>query len=117
MFGKLVRDTWVEWAKKQENPKPHHLIPWEELDKKNKEVDELIGEAVFNASVDVIKETPTECHAHAWCEDCDYSTNFMPMSELFVKLCDEGGYITSDKEGGYLGQCPKCEGNLSFECD
>jgi hypothetical protein len=51
MYGKLVRDTWVKWAKKQENPKPHHLIPWKKLDAKNKEVDELIGEAVATTAI------------------------------------------------------------------
>jgi hypothetical protein len=51
MYGKLVRDIWVKWAKKQENPKPHHLISWKQLDEKNKEVDELIGEAVATTAI------------------------------------------------------------------
>jgi len=33
--------------------------------------------------------------------DCDYSTDWMPYSELKLKLSAEGGYITSDTKGGY----------------
>lgn len=50
-LGSLVRHTWVEWAKKQNDPKPLWLVPWSELDEDNKEVDRLIGEAVANVCV------------------------------------------------------------------
>lgn len=49
--GRLVRQVWVDFAKQQDNPKPHHLLPWEELDEDNKEVDRRIGDALFNAGV------------------------------------------------------------------
>ena len=54
--------------------------------------------------------------AHAYCEDCDYETDTMAMKDLLFKLCMEGGYIVSDKNGGYFSQCPKCESEkLSLE--
>lgn len=42
------------------------------------------------------------------CCDCGYETNCMNLKDLLLKLCNEGGYITSDKEGGYYSKCPKC---------
>ncbi|SPF53104.1 conserved hypothetical protein [Candidatus Desulfosporosinus infrequens] len=54
--------------------------------------------------------------AHAYCEDCKYETDNMPMRDLVFKLSMEGGYIVSDKSGGYFSQCPNCESNkLSLE--
>lgn len=46
--------------------------------------------------------------AHAYCEDCDYETDDMPMKDLVFKLSMEGGYIISDKCEGYSSQCPQC---------
>ena len=46
VLGKVVRGAWVNFAQQQPNPKPHHLLPWEELDEDNKEVDRQIGEAI-----------------------------------------------------------------------
>jgi hypothetical protein len=46
-MGKAVRALWVAYAAARPNPKPHHLIPWEELDEENKEVDRIIGEALY----------------------------------------------------------------------
>ena len=82
MFGKVVRDTWVKWAIQKENPKPSHLIPWEELDEDNKEVDELIGKAIFefinskyiNIEIE-IKKLIEEM------EDSDYPGQEMPVCE------------------------------------
>lgn len=45
-LGRRVREVWVEWASRQPNPKPSHLVPWEHLDAGNREVDRLIGEAL-----------------------------------------------------------------------
>ena len=45
-LGRIVRETWVKWAKKQDKPKEHWLEPWEKLDEPMKEVDRLIGEAI-----------------------------------------------------------------------
>lgn len=46
-LGKEVRKVWLEWARKQPNPKPSWLLPWEELDESQKEVDRLIGEKLY----------------------------------------------------------------------
>lgn len=45
-LGRAVRACWVEWAKKQPDPKPSWLMPWEQLDDAQKEVDRLIGARV-----------------------------------------------------------------------
>lgn len=51
----------------------------------------------------------------AYCENCDYETEDMTMKDLVFKVCMAGGYIISDKEGGYFSKCPKCESEkLSF---
>jgi len=49
--GRLVRETWVTWAKRSRHPKPSWLIPWDGLDADQREVDMLIGEAVAAAAV------------------------------------------------------------------
>lgn len=53
-LGRLVRRVWVDFARMQPNPKPHHLLPWEELDEPNKEVDRLIGRAVATAAIEAV---------------------------------------------------------------
>lgn len=45
-LGRLVRDVWVAWACERENPKNSWLVPWDELDDSQREVDIRIGEAV-----------------------------------------------------------------------
>lgn len=56
MLGRLVRDTWVEWAQEQPDPKPSWLLPWDELDEGQKEVDRRIGRAVAVRAVDLLEE-------------------------------------------------------------
>jgi hypothetical protein len=46
LLGRAVREEWVAWAKEQPDPKPSWLVPWEELDEPNKEVDRRIGERI-----------------------------------------------------------------------
>lgn len=51
----------------------------------------------------------------AYCEDCDYETGSMYDRDLIYKICMDGGYIQSDKDGGYYSKCPNCESdNLSL---
>jgi hypothetical protein len=45
-LGRLVRETWVKWAKEQPNPKPSWLAPWEDLPEPDREVDRRIGETI-----------------------------------------------------------------------
>lgn len=45
-LGRLVREVWVVWARDQDHPKPHHLLPWEELSDGDREVDRRIGETL-----------------------------------------------------------------------
>lgn len=49
-LGRLVRETWVAWAREQPDPKPSWLLPWEELDQGQREVDMRIGAALFERS-------------------------------------------------------------------
>jgi len=58
-LGALVRSVWVEWAREQPNPKPSWLIPWEDLDPGQREVDMRIGEAVAAAERKRIRSAPT----------------------------------------------------------
>ena len=46
-LGRLVRETWVEWAREQPTPKPSWLVSWNELPEPDKEVDRRIGEALY----------------------------------------------------------------------
>ncbi|MEU8272654.1 hypothetical protein AB0B89_36600 [Sphaerisporangium sp. NPDC049002] len=48
-LGEMVRDVWVEWAKRQPDPKESWLIPWAQLDSAQREVDVLIGRALYMA--------------------------------------------------------------------
>lgn len=53
---------------------------------------------------------------NAHCEECHYDTGWLGMNDLIFKLSLDGGYLISDKEGGYFSKCPKCESdNLSLE--
>lgn len=44
--ARFVREAWVRWAEKQPNPKPHWLLPYDQLSEEDKEADRCIGEAV-----------------------------------------------------------------------
>lgn len=52
-----------------------------------------------------------QLRSSVYCEDCDYETETMSMKDLVFKLSMEGGYVISDKDGGYFSKCPKCESN------
>lgn len=57
-----------------------------------------------------------ELIASAHCEDCEYGSEDMTMKDLIFKLSLEGGYIISDKDGGYYSKCPNCDSrNLTLE--
>ena len=47
-LGRLVRETWVAWACEQRDRKLSWLVPWDNLDDGQREVDMRIGEAVAN---------------------------------------------------------------------
>lgn len=61
------------------------------------------------------KEISPEYRQYAECEDCDYQTENMSEKDLIYRICIDGGYVQSDKYGGYYSQCPRCESsNLSL---
>ena len=49
VLGRLVRGVWTRWACEQPQPKPSWLIPWDDLDEGQREVDIRIGRAVAKA--------------------------------------------------------------------
>jgi hypothetical protein len=49
LVGRLVRQVWVEWARERPDAKPSWLLPWEDLDDGQREVDMRIGAALFGA--------------------------------------------------------------------
>ncbi len=47
-LGRRVREIWVEWAKRQPNPKPSWLASYDELSEADKEADRCIGSALWD---------------------------------------------------------------------
>jgi hypothetical protein len=45
-LGRLVRHLWVDWARKQPNPKPSWLVPYDDLSEPDKQADREIGTGV-----------------------------------------------------------------------
>lgn len=45
--GRRVREVWITWARAQPEPKVSWLVPWEELDEPQREVDCRIGSALW----------------------------------------------------------------------
>lgn len=58
--GRLVRGVWIDWARRQPNPKPSWLIGWDDLDQGQREVDILIGEEVARAERERIHKRLSE---------------------------------------------------------
>lgn len=85
-YGRLVRETWVAWASEQPDPKPSWLVPWEELDPGQREVDMRIGEAVAAAERKRLTGPPEARRCprdhYKWGRD-------MPMDRI---LTPEGGW-------------------------
>ena len=49
-LGRMVSDIWNEWLKNQHpDIAPQDILPWEELPDSEKELNMLIGEALYNA--------------------------------------------------------------------
>jgi hypothetical protein len=46
-LGHRIREVWVRWAREQADPKSSWLLPWEDLDDGQREVDMRMGEALF----------------------------------------------------------------------
>ena len=47
LLGRIVRQTWVEWAREQPDPKPSWLLGWDDLDNRQQEADMRIGLELF----------------------------------------------------------------------
>jgi hypothetical protein len=46
-LGRRVREVWIAWAKRQPDPKPSWLIPYDQLAEGDKEADRCIGSALW----------------------------------------------------------------------
>ncbi len=62
-LGELVRMVWVEWAKKQANPKQSWLIEWGNLSANQREVDCLIGVKVSSVATALIQRQVEQLQA------------------------------------------------------
>lgn len=58
-LGKLVREVWMEWAKEQAYCKPSWTRTWEELSEADREVDRMIGAAIWNKALSAIANKAT----------------------------------------------------------
>lgn len=58
--GRLVREAWVYWAKKQQNPKSSWLTPWQELSESDKEADRVIWDEVVAPYTTMINQLVEE---------------------------------------------------------
>jgi hypothetical protein len=65
-LGRLVREVWVEWAREQPDPKPSWLVPWEDLDDGQREVDMRIGEVIASAERPVDACPPSAAQIRTW---------------------------------------------------
>lgn len=76
-LGRIVRETWVAWALEQPDLKPSWLIPWEELDEGQREVDMRIG-----AEVAAAERGRLRTHEHEWtrCPECKQPGQPCPCS-------------------------------------
>jgi hypothetical protein len=54
-YGRLVRATWVNWAREQFDPQLSWLLRWDEVGNGQREVDMRIGEAVATAERERIR--------------------------------------------------------------
>lgn len=79
-LGRLVREAWVAWAREQPGPKPSWLVPWEDLDEGQREVDMRIGEAVAAAQREQDRQLAIDTHA-----TCTVADSMNP-SRLFADL-------------------------------
>jgi len=67
--GQLVRETWVTWAKRQPDPKPSWLVPWEDLSEAQREVDAEIEAAVRADELERFR-----CFSRAFADGSDETT-------------------------------------------
>lgn len=95
VLGKLVRATWITWAQEQPNPKASWLVPWDELDGSDKEVDRRIGEAVEEAVREeyepVILDLVEMCQVAIKVLDGLDSRQSYPVTKQNMKLAIERG--------------------------
>jgi hypothetical protein len=57
-LGRIVREVWVSWAQEQPNPKASWLVPYDQLNEPDREVDRRIGERLFREG---LRSTFPEC--------------------------------------------------------
>lgn len=75
-LGRLVRDTWVRWARGQRPVKPSWLLEWDDycLDPGQRQVDILIGEAVAAAERERLAGL-VEVRAHELAREAEFALN------------------------------------------
>ena len=98
-LGRLVRETWIAWAREQPDPKPSWLVPFDDLDEGQREVDMRIGEAVAAAERERLRRMPDE----AW----EHLTNIVTWAALWdVERNDRKNQAVYDQVLPYFGYPP-----------
>lgn len=88
MLGRIVRETWVQWAHEQQAPKPSWLAGWDELDSGQREVDMRIGEAVANSVIGACETPKTVPGEGGW------------LRIAFMGHIEYTGYVTEVTKNG-----------------
>src|SRR5690242_20401120 len=110
-LGRIVRDVFVDWAKKQPNPKPNQLIPWQKLPECDKEPNRLIGVALASYGIQLAQDAALQgkyvckiCFAQYKWQSKDYCV------ECWIKKYDVFPEVAKRlREGEYLHLCNCCQ--------
>lgn len=57
-LGRVLRDAWLAWARRQPCPKPSWLLPWDALPAEHQEVDMCMAEAVLASVLQPRESSP-----------------------------------------------------------
>ena len=120
-LGRIVREVWIAWAKEQPAPKPSWLVPYDQLNEPDKEVDRRIGERLAREGAKEVQKGLRACakdrleliegvvqalsmvreHYDEFCdEEVPEMTNGSPLHQSLTNLRGhlEGTLIGSDGE-------------------
>lgn len=97
-LGRIVREAWVRWARKQPSPKPSWLVPYDELSEADKEADRQIGEAVSAAWAELARSRAAGANAAAG--GAGASLHCLADEMCFCERCGEYDAWPHDDFGG-----------------
>lgn len=59
-LGRIIRETWIQWAKEQDRPKEDWLAPYEDTPENIKDVDRRLGAAIVYHVLSVLQPRRVE---------------------------------------------------------